>query len=108
MRLAMDWSLMASILRRAVVIDDLDVVAVGVEDEGGVVAGVVARALAGLAVAPIAGVDGSLIKALYVAVVVGPKRHREVRGRGTGDERERAARAAELHAVALVVVLTQA
>src|SRR5437899_1781635 len=37
----------------AVVVDDFDVVAVGVEHVGGVIAGVIARALTGLAVAAI-------------------------------------------------------
>jgi hypothetical protein len=37
------------------VLDDFDVVAVGVEHERGVVAGVIARALTGLAVAAVSG-----------------------------------------------------
>src|SRR5207302_716748 len=58
----------APLARLAVVVDDFDVVAVGVEHIGGVVAGVIARALTGLAVAAISGRGRGGVESAYVVV----------------------------------------
>ena len=52
----------------AVVVDDFDVVAVGVEHVGGVIAGVIVRALSGFAVAAISGRGRAGVEAAYVVV----------------------------------------
>jgi len=51
-----------------VVVDDFDVVAIGVEHMGGVVAGVIARALTGLAVTSIPGRCCVGVESAYVVV----------------------------------------
>src|SRR3954469_7348701 len=75
------------------VVDDLDVVAVGVADVRGVVAGVVAPALAGLAVAAVSGTRRLGVEAAHILLAAG-KGHVEILGRRAGNERERAARRA--------------
>src|SRR5205085_1576118 len=86
-----------------VVVYDLDVVAIGVEDIGGVVAGVVARTLSRLAVAAVAGPGGGGVKAAHAAVIVGGKGDVQVlRGR-PGNERERAGAASEADPVGVGV-----
>src|SRR5436305_12660247 len=83
---------------RAMVVDDLDIVAVGVENVRRVVPGVVARPLVRRAVALVAGARGDLVEALDHGVVVARERQVEVLGRDPGDERERAGRPGELRA----------
>src|SRR5689334_4388793 len=98
----MDSSATQPILRRsliAAVIHDLDVVSVRTEDERGVIAGVVARALARSAVAVIAGARGELMEPLHVCVVTGGKRHVQIFGGVSGEQRGRPGRAAVLHSL---------
>src|SRR3954462_14650543 len=66
---------------RPVVVDDLDVVAVGVEHERGVVAGVVLGPLAGRAVVAVAGAGGGLMEGVDGSVVVRREGHVKVLGR---------------------------
>src|ERR671931_716055 len=96
----------ASPSRTPVVVDDLDVGAVGVEDEGGVVAGVVAGPLAGLAVAPVAGGQGVRIEAVHVLVMAG-EGDVEVRGRRPRHERERAPGPTDGEGRALAVLVSE-
>src|SRR5204863_9054344 len=71
-----------------------DVVAVGVEDEGAVVAGVVLRTLAGRTVVPVARLRRDAVKLPHRLVVARRERHVERIGRRlAGDEPERAPRA---------------
>jgi hypothetical protein len=74
-----------------VVIDNLDVVVVGIEHERGVVARVVGRALARLAVAAIPGGDGDGVEPAH-RLLVATERQVKVRRRLSGPDREAAAR----------------
>jgi hypothetical protein len=65
----------------AVVVDDLDVVAVGVEHERAVVAGVVDRPLARSAVVLVAGLERGGVERPDRRVVAGPERDVDVLGR---------------------------
>src|SRR3954449_5865534 len=77
---------------RPVVVDDLDVVAVGVEHERGVVAGVVLGPLAGRAVVAVAGAGGGLVEGVDGVVVVRREGNVKVLGRLVArHERERVA-----------------
>src|SRR3954471_19487097 len=89
----------------AIVVHHLDVVAVRVEDEGGVVARVVHGALAGGPVVAVAGLERRPVEVLHGPIVVGAERQVQVlRRRTVVDERERRVRASEVReAVALVV-----
>src|SRR4029077_9034097 len=64
---------LAPFVRLAVVVDDFDVVAVGVEYVGGVVAVVVAGALTRLAVAAVSGSGRVGVEAADVVVVAGER-----------------------------------
>jgi len=70
-----------------VVVDDFDVVAVGVEHVRGVVAGVIARALTRLAVASVAGTSRVGVKPAHV-VIVAREADVDVLGRLIGDEQK--------------------
>jgi hypothetical protein len=72
-----------------VVVDDFDVVAVGVEHVGGVIARVIARTLTGLAVALVSGRGRVGVEAAYV-VVFTREGEVEVLRRLAGDKEERA------------------
>src|SRR5690348_13761358 len=65
LQLGLAW-LQAPLARLSVVVDDFDVVAVGVEDICGVVAGVIAGALTGLAVAAVSGRGCVGVESAYV------------------------------------------
>ena len=74
-------------------VDGLDVVAVGVEDERPVVAGVVGGALAGGAVVRVARVDRGPVEGVDRLVGVGAERDVDVLGRRVaGDVGDRAVR----------------
>src|SRR2546421_11143808 len=81
--------LQASLARLAVVVDDFDVVAVGVEHIGGVIAGVIARALTGLAIAAISGRGCVGVESVYV-VVFARERDVDALRRTAGEDEERA------------------
>jgi hypothetical protein len=89
----------------AVVVDDLDVVPVGVEDEGAVVAGVVDRALAGRAVVPVARGERGSVELAHGRVVGGGEGEVDVLGQRPRvvDQGEAVVRAGELDAGRLVV-----
>src|SRR2546430_14390875 len=80
----------------AVVVHDLDVVAVGVEHEGAVVAGVVDLPLARAAVVAMARIDRGAVERLDRGVARRGEGDMHVRGRLAADERERAVLAGEL------------
>jgi hypothetical protein len=63
-----------------VLVDDLDVVCVGVEHEGAVVPGVLDGALAGRAVVAVSGRKRGAVKGPHDAVVVGGKGEVDVLG----------------------------
>ena len=71
------------------VVDDFDVVAVGVEDIGGVIAGVIARALTGLAVAAISGRGRVGVESAYI-VVCARECDVDALRRAAGEDEERA------------------
>ena len=75
----------------AVVADDLDVVAVGIEHERAVVAGVVLGPLPGSAVVAVAGSCRGLVEGIDGGVIAGAERHVEVLRRRARHDRERAA-----------------
>src|SRR5689334_8089398 len=81
--------LQAPLARLSVVVDDFDVVAVGVEDIGGVVAGVIAGALTGLAVAAVSGRGCVGVESAYVVVCAG-ERDVDAFRRTAGEDEERA------------------
>src|SRR3954463_13806245 len=88
----------------AIVVHQLDVVAVGVEDEGAVVALVVDEPLARRAVVAIGGVDGDAVELLHGSIVARAEGQMKVLGRRPVDEGERRVLADEMReAVALVV-----
>jgi hypothetical protein len=72
-----------------VVVDDFDVVAVGVEHIGGVITDVIARALTGLAVAAISRRGRVGVESAYV-VVCARERDVDVLRRTAGEDEERA------------------
>src|SRR6266542_3162462 len=73
-----------------VVVHDLDVVAVGIEHEGSVVAGVVERALAGRPVVAVAGTRQLAVERVDGLVVGRLERDVDLLRRVAGDERDRA------------------
>src|SRR5438067_1441648 len=75
----------------AVVPDRLDVVAVGVEQVGAAVAGVVLRAFAGTAVVATAGEQTDVVEGLRRLLVSDAEREVQVAGRPAGEQREGAA-----------------
>src|SRR5438105_10925536 len=86
----------------AVVVHDLDVVAVGIEHEGAVVAWVVVRALAGSTVVAVPGLDGCAVKCVNGCIVAGGKRHVDVLRRRPADDGEGPALTSELGALGRV------
>ena len=98
-----DIALPCFVLRAAVVVDGLDVVAVGVEDEGPVVAGVVGGALAGGAVVRVARFERGSVEGVDGLVRVGAERDVDVLGRRlAGDEGDRGVGCDDLDVVGLV------
>src|SRR6478672_8322547 len=91
--------------RSAVVVDDFDVVPVGVQDERAVVAGVVYGALPRTAVVLIAGGEGGGVERAHRSVVAGGERQVDVLREWPFviDQREAVVLARELHAARLVV-----
>ena len=89
----------------AVVVDDLDVVPVGVEDEGAVVAGVVDRALAWRAVVRVARGERGRVERAHGRVVGGGEGEVDVLGQRplVVDQGEAVVRAGEPDASRLVV-----
>src|SRR4051794_28322498 len=80
----------------AIVVDELDVVGVGIEHVRAVVARVVARALPGGAVVAVAGLDRRAVEGVDGGVLAGREGDVEVLGRAAGHEGERAAGADEV------------
>src|SRR6266542_4808200 len=76
--------------RSPIVVDNLDVVAVRVEDECPVVPRVIDRPLAGPAVVPVAGSRRDAVELVHDRVVAGRERHVDMLRRLAGEENERA------------------